>query len=228
LLRLRRNSYLNPLQLNLGVRLPRPSRRRLDQMFRFPGCARRYTGMLCMLALILVVAHTARAQGTASTSCPMIAGGGFIKVRRYDVVFSAQGNTAGSTLSGLVIVRTPTDSVGRRSLMDLWNHLPPGHWSGHGSGANVGPFMIVYEAATHTVWIDSSAVPLGKNSNVLLVDVDARGTFAAVGQARIEPRLPIAPGACTDAAAMQRYQETIDTLWARFQASPLIRSFVSP
>lgn len=89
--------------------------------------------------------------------------------------------------------------------------------------------MIVHESSTNTIWLDDSlAVPLTQDNNVLLVDVDARGTFAPVGQARIESHLPLPTAPCDDASALQRYQETSDSLWQRFRASPQIRPFVSP
>ena len=51
--------------------------------------------------------------------------------------------------------------------------------------------MIVHESSTKTVWIDDSvAVRLTDNNNVLLVDVDARGAFATVGEARITLTYP--------------------------------------
>jgi hypothetical protein len=89
--------------------------------------------------------------------------------------------------------------------------------------------MIVHDLSAKTVWIDDSVpIPLAQNNNVLLVDVDARGAFTAVGQAQIDPHIPLPTAPCSDTFASQRYKETSDTLWARFQASPQIRSFVSP
>jgi len=178
--------------------------------------------------MLFLLSCAAAAQGRA-VSCPIIAGGGAIRVRDYEVVFSAANERTESTLRGLVIVRASADVRSRHpsgSAAERWAVARPRH---PGSGANVGPVMIVHDSSTNTVWIDDSlAVPLAENNNVLLGTIDTRGTFTAVGQARIEPRLPLPTGPCTDASAMKQYQETADTLWARFQASPQIRAFVSP
>ena len=188
----------------------------------------RRTSIVYMPAFLLLMPHAARAQGTRPTACPMIAGGGFIKVRGYDVVFSATSDSEGSTLRALIIVRAPTEFLSLQPPAVTLDPSSPNRLRHPGSGANVGPLMIVHESASNTVWIDSLAVRFTTNNNVVLVDVDSRGAFTAVAQARVEPRLPIPPGLCDDTAMRQRYQETTDTLWARFQASPQIRSFISP
>jgi hypothetical protein len=178
--------------------------------------------------VLLLLPRAARTQGAALT-CPLIAGGGAIMVRGYEIVFSAASDSHGSTLAGLVIVRAPADFRSQRLSSATLERWTPSHLRHPGSGANVGPLMIVHDSSTKTVWIDDSlAVHLTQSNNVLLVDVDARGAFAAVGQARVDPHLPLPTAPCNDTFALQRYQETSDTLWARFQASPQIRSFVSP
>ena len=217
-----------PAQVGERVRLPRSSQRRIDHMLRLRLGQRHLVPILLVPAVLLVLPRAAQTQRAALT-CPMIAGGGAIIVRGYEVVFSAASDTAGSTLAGLAVVRAPADFRSQRPSSATLERWTPSHMRHPGSGANVGPLMIVHESSTKTVWIDDSvAVRLTENNNVLLIDVDARGAFATVGQARIDPHLPLPTAPCNDSFVLQRYQETSDTLWARFQGSPQIRSFVSP
>jgi hypothetical protein len=188
----------------------------------------RHAPMLRVAAVLLAVTRATNAQNTSGT-CSMIVGGGAILVRGYEVVFAAASDSLGSTLRGLAIVRASADFRSRppsAATSERWESVRLRH---PGSGANVGPLMVVHDASTNTIWLDDSlAVPLTGNNNVLLVDVNAHGAFTPIGQARIEPHFPVPVTACTEAAILQVYHETSDTLWARFQASPPIRSFVSP
>src|SRR6185437_12043887 len=127
-----------------SVRLPRSSHRHSAHM---PGSQLgpwRYASVLLSVpAMLFLLSCAAAAQGRA-VSCPIIAGGGAIRVRDYEVVFSAANERTESTLRGLVIVRASAD-VRRRhpsgSAAERWAVARPRH---PGSGANVGSVMIVH------------------------------------------------------------------------------------
>ena len=100
--------------------------------------------MLFVAAVLLLLPHAARTPGNPAT-CQLIAGGGAIMVRGYEIVFSAASDTQGSTLSGLVIVRASADfqkSMATSNQLEKWTAVRLRH---PGSGANVGPLMIVHE-----------------------------------------------------------------------------------
>jgi len=175
-------------------------------------------------ALLLLFPCVAAAAQSSGASCGL-AGGGFIKVHDYDVVFSATADADSSTLHGLIIVRAPADFLSRPAPT-----APPPLWGanrmlGPSGGGSVGPLWIVHEEATNTVWIDSLSVPLDSTNNVLLVEVDAHGAVAVAGQARIAS-VPVPPGAC-DSGGGLRYQQVSDALWVRFLETPRVRAFVS-
>jgi hypothetical protein len=180
------------------------------------------------ISYVLLAAPLAASAQSASTQCPLIEGGGAIMVHGYEVVFSAVGDSLGSALRGMAVVRAPADFRSQRppaETAERWHSVRLRH---PGRGANVGPLMVVHDEAINTIWLDDSLpVPLAANNNVLLVAVDARGAFTAVGQTRIDPRFPRPVTPCDD-RTLKRYYEARDTLWARFQASAPIRSFVSP
>jgi hypothetical protein len=155
-------------------------------MLRLRLGRRHLVPILLVPAVLFVLPRAAQTQRAALT-CPLIAGGGAIIVRGYEVVFSAASDTAGSTLAGLAVVRAPADFRSQRPSSATLERWTPSHMRHPGSGA-----------------------------------------FATVGQARIDPHIPLPTAPCNDTFALQRYQETSDTLWARFQGSPQIRSFVSP
>ena len=177
----------------------------------------------CSVALsaasLLVLPCTPLAAQNTQELCEILVGGGFIRVHDYDVVFTATGDSIGSTIHGLVIVRASPQfrTLRTRAALQL----------SRGGGAAIGPLWIQRDDATNTVWIDSLSVPLKPENNVLLVGVDAREIPAIEGEAWIEPRVSRAAGRCDDSASLERYRAVSDTLWQRFQASALIRSFVS-
>jgi len=172
--------------------------------------------------IVLLLAPPCLRAGAQSTwsPCGPLEGGGFMKVHGFDVVFSATADSTGSTVHAFAVVRAPREFLSRR---------PPTPQPPHsGAGANVGALWIVHDERAHSVWLDSLEVLLNDNNNVLLVEVDGRGTATVAGQGRIEPRVLVNWGACDDVAVLRRYQRVVDTLWARFRASPRVRAFVAP
>ena len=176
------------------------------------------------LVVLLALPYLASSQTTAR-SCPIIDGGGGIRVHGLDAIFSATADAQGTTLHTLVLVRAPSAFRSRSlSTEKAQQYLVRGPG---GAGGNVGPLRIVYNKATRVVWIDSLPIRLKDDNNLLLIEVGSNDSLAVVGQVRMEPRLPIPPGPCGDDAVLRSYQQAADTLWARFRAIPQVRTFVS-
>jgi hypothetical protein len=176
--------------------------------------------LVSCIALLLALPCSRIAAQSTWLPCGPLVGGGFMKVHEFDVVFSATADSTGSTVHGFAIVRAPREFLSHRPI----TQQPPRA----GGGSRVGALWVVHDERGHSVWLDSLEVPLKDNNNVLLVEVDAHGTPRVAGQARIEPRVPVKWGACDGAAMLGRYQQVVDTLWARFRASPRVQSFISP
>ena len=85
-------------------------------MLRLRLGQRHLVPILLVPAVLLVLPRAAQTQRAALT-CPVIAGGGAIIVRGYEVVFSAASGTAGSTLTGLAVVRAPADFRSRATIV---------------------------------------------------------------------------------------------------------------
>lgn len=180
--------------------------------------------MPCGLILLLALAPLAGSQ-TSARSCPMIDGGGGIRIRDLEAIFSAAADAQGTTLRALVLVRAPAEFRSRSFSADkAQQYLMHGP---HDGGGNVGPLRIVYNDATNVVWIDSLPIRFEGDSNLLLIEVAANDSIAVVGQAHMDPRIPIPPSSCGDTDARRSYRQVTDTLWARFQAIPVVRSFLS-
>ena len=179
-------------------------------------------------ALFVASPCAAMTAQMAKGTCAVVNGGGGMRVHGFETVFFATADSVGVTLHGLTIVRTAAEFLQRptprpRPTPPRW---PPNQASGRSGGATVGQHWIVHEETNNIVWIDSLPIRLDGQNNVLLLDVDAQGVPSVAGQARIDPRVPVRPSACNDAALLKQYEAVSDTLWAHFRASAEIRSFL--
>lgn len=185
------------------------------------------TSVFLVCALLLLMPSTVSAQASL-TPCRLLNGGGGLLVRNHEVVFAAQPAESGSRINGLVIVRASEKFRSQNPPRTLLERYRTGRLRHQGGGGSVGSLTFTIDSASQAVWVDDSLrVPLVPPNNVLLVQVDDRGTMKVSGTAQINPLFPFASGACAT-GGWPDYNEVGDTLWARFQASPLIRKFLMP
>lgn len=185
------------------------------------------TSVFLICALLLLMPSTVSAQASL-TPCRLLNGGGGILVRNHEVVYAAQPEGSGSRIHGLVIVRASEEFRNRNPPLTVLERYRTGRLGHQGGGGSVGSLTFTIDSASQAVWVDDSLrVPLMPPNNVLLVQVDDRGTMKVSGTAQINPQFPFASGACSR-GRWPDYNEVSDTLWARFQASPLIRKFLMP
>jgi len=177
-------------------------------------------------AIVLLAMPAGLLAQAASPSCGRVRHqGGRADRPGYAVVYSARFDSSGTWLQGLIVVRA---SDAFRSISS--SQPQPSQWRVNGltrmlGGATVGPLWVAHEQSTNTVWLDSLPVPLDTN-NVLLVQVDTTGVKHVVGQARVEPRLPMPTGPC-DEAAVPGGEQFLDRMIARLQESPQVRGFLA-
>jgi hypothetical protein len=176
----------------------------------------------------LLVAPCARGLAQRASACAVNnTEGGTLSRGLYTIVFKTKPDSGGSSISGAVIVRAS----------EVFRHLPPSRaepaqWRHDGgsrtiAGGNVGPLRIGYEEPTNTAWLDSLPIPLGTN-NVLLVAVDTNNRAQIAGQARVEPRLSLAPTHCVPGRTQPGPDVFAEALWARLGDTPRVRAFLDP
>jgi hypothetical protein len=153
-------------------------------------------------------------------------GGGGMELDGYNVAYAATRVSSGFTINGVVLARG-AKPVGKGRPPVQW----PSAWSVRGvprriAGASVGRIMVGYERATNAMWIDSLQVPLRAN-NLLLVDVDSTGTPRVVGEGRVAARVSESSNTACDATTAFEHQHLLaDTLRARLEAMPIVRTFI--
>ena len=150
--------------------------------------------------------------------------GGIVR-KEQELIFTLTSDSAGAQLDAGVIVRAPR--AWRRRLPP---RSQPTQWAVSGvpraiGGATAGPLWIGHERATGTLWLDTLALPLGRD-NVVLLDVGADGAPRIAGRTRVEPRLPLPAGTCATPRTHDEGEALDQALWAVVNRAPMVREFV--
>ena len=194
-----------------------------------------HRALLSLIALAApIIACGGRADSAAGDiPCDGSAGGGISLSERAEMVYTVafREDSGGREVANIEAVIVARGAPGWKSSARNRTATPAANAPDSGrlaTSVDVAGLRIGYDRSSHAAWIHDQRVALD-SFNVVLVDRmdSAGGPPQAARRLRIEPTIPLAPGACaarTNPAAMP----WADSIRARLMRSPEVRTFAAP